>query len=175
MKSAMSNIVENVCFPNTIFSPVGTPERITSAASAGASFSCRGARLAVSMPESTSSRASSGTDDVFCTRPDNARRKFPTRFLSRVRGGGCEPRRGVGSPSEGRSPGTTALRKSILVPGNVRPNGPRVHQRHGQRPWVLKVMCNQIRVRNCRMTFLPGVTIGRTLGPLGRTPQDIAE
>ncbi len=47
-------------------------------------------------------------------------------FLFRARGGGCEPRRGIGSPSEGRSPGTAAPRRSLFVPGSIRPNGPRV-------------------------------------------------
>ena len=74
-------------------------------------------------------------------------------FLFRARGGGCEPRRGVGSPSEGRSPGTAAPPKFLFVPGNVRPNGPRVHlQSHAYRS-----------------------SSRRTLGPLGRTPQDTAE
>ncbi len=40
---------------------------------------------------------------------------------------------------------------------------------------MLKVMCNQIRARDCGMAFLPGWVIRRTLGPLGRTPQDTAE
>jgi hypothetical protein len=75
-------------------------------------------------------------------------------FLFRARGGGCEPRRGAGSPSEGQSPGTAALwcgrpacifisttscaagtaapqvspnlAATPLVPVTVRPNGPRV-------------------------------------------------
>ena len=78
---------------------------------------------------------------------------IPTRSASEGSVGGCEPRRGVSSPSEGRSPGRAAAPRSRFVRRNVRPNGPRVHlQSHAYRS-----------------------SSRRTLGPLGRTPQDTGE
>jgi hypothetical protein len=84
-------------------------------------------------------------------------------------GGGCEPRRGVGSPSEGQSPGTAVPPRSLFVPGKVRPNGPRVDlQFHARRSSISDA-------RDCGMAILVGWTIRRTLGPLGRTPQGTGE
>jgi hypothetical protein len=44
----------------------------------------------------------------------NEKKPGSSPFLFRACSGGCEPRRGVGSPSEGRSPGTAVPPKSLL-------------------------------------------------------------